>query len=311
MACIARNPRCGTSAPSDVVPEPLTQVGAALGVLGAIIGALGALGQIQAVVAALGGAFGGGMIAGLLAVIGIIIIIGLFSLNRCIQGKGLATCIAGCVSNIKESFSDTVEDIFPFASQHNRVDVTVKSFFWDFVEQSGAFVFCTEEAYPRRSEIMRCYYYTERVCNAITGALYGAAVAGGAGLIVAAVAAAAIGCATVILCILALLVAVLIAVAAALIGAFAGGQIAKAASDDSPPAANTGIAISVGDLVTVNGNMQQREFDDNANVLWWENSTAAHGRIADGTPQPFSYCDIDEQLTDGMDACPRAPVVIG
>ena len=308
MACIARNPRCGVSAPTDVVPEPLTQVGAALGVLGGIIGVLGALGQVQAVVAALGGAFAGGLIAAALAVIAIIIIIGLFGFNRCIQGEGLATCIAGCVSNIKESFSDTSEEIFPFTGQHNRVDVTVKSFFWDFVEQAGAFVFCTDASYPRRSEIMRCYYYTDRVCNAITGAMYGAVAAGVGGLIVAAIAAAAIGCATVFLCILALIVAVLIAVAAALIGAFAGGQIAKAASDNSPPATDTGVALSIGDLVTVNGNMQRREFDDNANVLWWERSTATHGRIADGTPQPFSYCEIDEQLPDFMDACPRAPI---
>jgi hypothetical protein len=136
-------------------------------------------------------------------------------------------------------------------------------------------------------------------------------VVGGIGGIIAGVAiGAAIGCAAsgpfYFLCLLlVLLIAAIVAAVAALVGAFIGGQIAKAASDDTPPAADDGTTIAVGDLVTVNGNMEQRDEDNKANVLWWTHSTSFHGRASDSTPQPFSYCEIDDQLTD--DACPRAP----
>jgi hypothetical protein len=208
------------------------------------------------------------------------------------------------VSDIEESFGDALQEIFPFSGQHTRVDITVKSFFWDVLEQSNAYVFCTEASYPKRSEIMRSYYYTERVCNAVTGSLIGAAAGGIAGFIAGAAVAAAIGCATVVLCIFALLFAALIAAVAALAGALAGGQIAKAVSDNNMPTTSSGSAIGVGDLVTVNGNMEQRDYDNKANVLWWAQSTSLHGRVLDGTPQPFSYCEIDEQLM--VDGCPRA-----
>ncbi|MDZ7968763.1 MAG: hypothetical protein RM368_28060 [Nostoc sp. DedSLP03] len=307
MACIERNPNCGIGDSKDTVSEPLSQLGSALGVIGAIITAVIAIfgaKEIAEVVAALGGATGAGAISGALAVIAVIIVIGLFGLNRCQQGRGLPTCVAGVVSNIEESFGDALQEIFPFSGQHTRVDVTVKSFFWNVLEQSNAYVFCTEASFPKRSEIMRSYYYTERVCNAVTGSLIGATAGGIAGIIAGAVVAAAIGCATVILCIFALLLAALIAAGAALAGALAGGQIAKAVSDNNMPTTSSGSSIGIGDLVTVNGNMEQRDYDDKANVLWWAQSTSLHGRVLDGTPQPFSYCEIDDQLM--VDGCPRA-----
>lgn len=171
MACIERNPNCGIGGAGESVPEPLPQIGSALGVIGAIIGAVigiaGALDKIPAVVAALGGAVGASAISAALAVVAVIIIIGVFGLNRCQQGEGLRTCIAGVVSYIEESFSDAGQEIFPFTSQHTS---------------------------------------------------------------------------------------------------------------------DSGAAIAVGDLLTVNGNMAQRDYDNKANVLWWVSSTAFHGRVRDGTP---------------------------
>lgn len=314
MACVERNPNCGIGETGGSVPEPLPQIGSALGVIAAIISAVigiaSAADKIPAIVSALGGIGGGSAISGLFAVVAVIIVIAVFGLNRCTQGKGLRTCIAGAVSFIEESFSDAGQEIFPFTSQHTRVDVTVKSFFWNMLEQSSAFVFCSDASYPERSEIMRCYYYTERVCNAVTGSLVGAVVGGVGGIILGVVIGAAIGCAAsgpfYALCLLlVLLIAAIVAAVAALIGAFIGGQIAKAASDNTQPTSDSGNPIAVGDLVTVNGNMEQRDYDNKANVMWWTSSTSFHGRLRDDTPQPFSYCDIDEQLL--QDACPRAP----
>lgn len=111
------------------------------------------------------------------------------------------------VSYVEESFSDAGQELFPFSGQHTRVDVTVKYFFWNVLEQSGSYVYCSGAFYPERSKIMRCYYYTERVCNAIAGSLIGSGIAGVGGIILAAVVVAAIGCATVILCLFALLLA--------------------------------------------------------------------------------------------------------
>jgi hypothetical protein len=141
---------------------------------------------------------------------------------------------------------------------HNRIDVTAKSFFWDFVELNNAYVYCTSDPFPHMSEIIHCYYYTKRVCNAAV---------------------------------------------VALVGAFAGGNIAQAATGDQPPADGSGTTISTGMLLTLNGNMRQLEEDNKANCLWWVHHTQIHGRILAGTHQPFSYCDIDEQFT--IDACER------
>jgi len=308
MSCIERNPNCGSGESTDSVSEPLPQIGSALGILGSIISVGSAITGVKAIVAVLGGILVAGAIASGLAAIFITITIGVFRLNRCVGSEGLPTCVGGVVSNIEESFGDALQEIFPFSGQHTRVDVTVKSFFWDVLEQNNAYVFCTKASYPQRSEIMRSYYYTERVCVAARGSAIGAGIGGIAGIIAGAAVAAAIGCTTVILCIFALLLAALVAAVAALVGALVGGQIAKAVSDNNPdnniPTTNNGSAIGIGDLVTVNGNMEKRDYDKKANVFWWVQSTSFHGRVADSTSQPFSYCEIDEELM--VDACERA-----
>lgn len=306
MACIERRPRCGTP-DSSVVPTPLTEIGSVIGIISAIAGAVGGIIKGAETVGGIAigiGAAGSGAIAGAVAGIAVIIIVGLYVADRCIRTEGLAECVAGVVNEIVQDFSTAIEEIFPFTGIHDRVDVVVKARYWDVVEDGNAKVLCTSDAPPRRSEIMRCYYFTERVCNAAKGSLYGAGVGAVGGVIAGAAVAAAIGCATIIFCILALIVAALVAAVAALVGALVGGQIGKAASDDDSPSAADGTQISVGDLITVTGNMLRREEDEGANVFWWVSTSSLSGRMPDSAPSnPFSYCEVDDIFT--MDSCPR------
>lgn len=311
MACIDRRPRCG-AAEAPVIPEPLSTIGAAFawifglfGIIGTVAGIFEKISVVGGILKigsiTIGGAGAAGAASAALAGITIIVIVGTFAIDRCVQGEGLRECIAGVVNEIIESFSSAMDELFPFSAMHDRVDVVVKSRFWDVVESGDAFVHCTDEAPPRRSEIMRCYYYEDRVCNAGEAGIWGATAGAVGGIIAGAAIAAAIGCATVIFCLLAIIVAAIVAAVAALVGAFAAGQVAKAVGEDTHPAAG-GTAISVGDLVTVHGNMQRREEDGGANVIWWQSSTDLHGRVRDGLSEPFSYCEIDEELP--MDGCP-------
>lgn len=314
MACIDRRPRCGV-ATTPVIPEPLSKFIAAIGSIWGIITALLAIGKALGAVSVAGGvisiggvtigtAAAGGALAGAAAAVAMIVIIGLYALDRCVEGRGLAECIAGVVTGVVDSFDSALDELLPFTAMHDRVDVVVKSRYWDVVEDGQAFVFCTDHEPPKRSEIMRCYFFDRRVCDAATGAQIGGAVGAVAGVIAAAAIAAAIGCATIILCIFALILAALVAAAAVLAGALVGGQIGKATSTNDAPTSSGGGTIAVGQLVTVHGNMQRREHDSAANVMWWSHSAQFHGDSM--SPQPFSYCDIDDELT--MDGCP-APVV--
>jgi hypothetical protein len=310
MACIERRPRCGVAS-TPVVPEPLTKfiaaIGSIWGLIGIILGigkAIGAVSVSGGVISvggfAIGTAAAGGAIAGAAAAITMIVIIGLYTLDRCVEGRGLAECVAGVVNTVVDSFDSALDEILPFTAMHDRVDVVVKSRYWDVVEDGQAFVYCTDQEPPRRSEIMRCYFFDRRVCDAAHGSQIGGAVGAVGGVIAAAAIAAAIGCATIILCIIALIVAALVAAAAVLVGALAGGQIAKAASTNDAPTAAGGGTIQVGQLVTVHGNMERREHDSAANVMWWAHQAMFHG--VSMSPQPFSYCEIDDELT--MDGCP-------
>lgn len=309
MACIERSPRCGTV---SVIQEPIGNLTSIvlmiIGIIGIIVSLLkyeAAAEIVAKIVAWLGGAFFGGALAGFLAAVGVLIIIASYLTDRCNAKEGEQECIAGVVQNIVQDFSGTLEEFLPFTAMHDRIDVVVKSNYWDKVERNAVRVFCTDEAPStfRQSEIMRCYYYTERVCDAARGALVGGAVGAVGGIIAAAFIAAAIGCATIILCLIAILVAALVAAAAVLIGALIGGQVGKNISDDSTPSDNSGTEISIGDLITVNGSIVTKDYDEGANVVWWVASSSLSGRVPDSTPDnPFSYCEIDEIFM--MDGCP-------
>jgi hypothetical protein len=311
MAC--ENPdirivKCGDQlGVADSVSTPFGKIGAVFGVVGTAIGVVTTIVTITekllAVVAALGGATVSGALVGLATVIFFIVLIGMYALDRCIQGEGVSDCVAGAISTIVGSFSSAWDELFPFTAMHTRVDVIVKSRFWLKVEQNNAFVHCTNDTAEHRSEILRCYYFTNSVCQAATGSQIGAIPGAVAGVIAAAIVAAAIGCATVILCLFALLLAAIVAAIAVLVGALIGGQIAKANATDTSPSSTTGTVLTVGDLVTVNGNMKRRDEDQKANIFWFAGQTNLLGRVPAGIRQPLSYCEINDLVPNDMDGC--------
>jgi hypothetical protein len=311
MAC--ENPdirvvKCGDqTGGGESVSTPFGKIGAVFGVAGTIIGVITTIVTVSekllAVVAALGGAAASGALAGAATAILLIVVIGLYALDRCVEGRGVSECIAGAINEIITDFNSATDELFPFTAMHTRVDVIVKSRFWNKVESNNAFVHCTDDAAEHRSELFRCYYFTDRVCNAAHGAQVGAAVGAVAAVIAAAAIAAAIGCATVILCIFALLLAIIVAAIAVLVGALIGGQIAKATTDDTAPTSGSGSVLTVGDLVTVKGNLERRDEDQKANLFWFAHETDLLGHVPAGIRQPLSYCEINDLIADGMDGC--------
>lgn len=305
MACIDDRPNCGTP-DADLVPEALSEVVKWIGIIWGGLGAAIALAKFLGTISVSGGiiSVGGTTIAtGLFAGAGVgfavavttFIVVLLSARDRCTQSDADSECVAGVVVAIEDSFSSTLDELAPWRAMHDRVDLVVKSFFWQVVESGNAFVFCTEEASPRKSEIMRCYFFDRRVCDAATGAAIGAGVGAVAGILAAALIAAAL-CVTVVLCILGLILAALAAAALVLGGAAVGGQLAKAASTDQDPSAE-GQTLATGHLVTVNGPMERRGYDDGANVIYWADSAQFHGMSM--SPLPFSYCEINDELDDG------------
>ena len=310
MACIERTPRCGEV---DLIEEPIDVAISIISILITIGGIIAASveyeavgGFLQSVAGFLGGAGAASAVAAAIVAIALIVLIGSYAIDRCTSDGGDSQCLAGVVNNVVEDFSgDAWEELFPFTAMHDRIDLVVKSKYWDKVENNAVKVFCTDEPPStfRRSEILRCYYFTERVCNAATGSIYGGTAGAVVGIIGAALAGAAIGCATIILCLFALLLAVIIAAVAVLVGALIGGQIAKATSDDTSPSDSSGTSIVVGDLLTVNGPLSTRDYDEGANVMYFVITSSLSGKASDGTPSnPFSYCEIDEEFS--MDGCP-------
>ncbi len=317
MACISKRPGCRN--PEDSVPDPLSKIGGLIGLASLISGFIGFLldkaSEVPEIAKFLGlesagGVFSPETLAGIFVGVGtaivVLAIIVLFYASRCDSIENSLECVAGVVHEIVQDFSSITEEIFPFTAMHDRVDIIVKSKYWQVVESGNPKrVFCTDETIPRRSVIMRCYYYTDRVCKAARGALAGAILGAFGGAVNSILAAAAIGCAAgPIFCLLAIIVAMLIAATATLVGAFVGGQIAKASSDDTTPTNDDKRVISVGDLISVTGNMLMLDNDEGANVLWWVKSTSPCGKVPDSTPNnPFSYCEIDDIFE--MDECPN------
>jgi len=313
MACVDDNPNCG-EANVEATPESLTQVvgwiviifGLA-GILISIVKAIGAI-TVSGGTISIGGTaitsglFAGGAVGFAVAVTTFIMVL-MSARDRCNPSKAESQCVAGVVNGIVPSFSNTRDDWLPWQAMHDRVDVIVKSFYWQIVEGGNAYVFCTDQPRPRRSEILRCYFFEQRVCDAADGAAAGAAVGAVAGIVAAALIAAAM-CTTLVFCLLGLLIAAIVAAAAVLGGAAIGGQIAKAASENKDPTADTGETLEVGYLVTVRGPMEPRGYDEGANAIYWATNAQFHGLSM--SPQPFSYCEINDEFDDG---CQGEPVV--
>jgi len=294
---------------SDNTPSFWSALASAASALGTAAGVISALLTFAKLIIAGTLTIGVGIIlagvAAVLVVLGVIITRGV---DSCTQGGDdrVNFCIAGVVNSVSPSFNSASDQIFPFSATQNEIDVVSKSKYWNIIQKSNAFVWCNTDIVQNsdtdNSEIIRVYFYTPAVCNAVIGAAVGAAVVGAAAVVVVAVAAGIIGvgCATFFGCLLALIIAAIIVAVAALLGAFAGGQIAKAASGSTSgtSAGNVG-SIAAGDLITCTGPLQIRGDDNGANVFWWCNSFSLSGTIS--TPAPFRYCDVDSQFP--MDGC--------
>ena len=253
--------------------------------------------------------------------IGGLIIIGLIiaeMLDTCHQNTDnlVDVCVAGIVNDVVPSFNSALDELFPFTANHNRVDVVSKSKYWHIIQQSNAFVWCNADVNSStdpdvdddNSEIMRCYFFTASVCDAINGSLIGA-VAGAAGGVVADYYLAPLlaelvgyGCASIIGCLFALLIAAIIAAASAVVGALVGGQIGKAAggSPSNTTVGNVG-TITKGDLISCTGPISIRGDDNGANVFWWVTEFSLSDNIMNSVPQPWRWCDADSQFP--MDGC--------
>ena len=299
MACIDREPACH---PLDPDTEGLTVLGS-MALWMTIAGLLGTLVGLLTLGTGIGGAFLGAVVAVLIAAIWLMVSMGEWGRIKCNGIVGTEACAAGVVSHIEPAFSNGIDGAFPFMAIHDRVDLVVTSAFWDLVEDGATTVHCTDETYPRRSEILQCHYYTPSICTAMTGTYVGIGVGAVAGVALGIAAAVAIGCATLILCILAILVAILIAVVTVILGAMAGGKIGRAAGEESGPSGETaegeGISLSVGDLITVRGNLATV----GPRIFWWVEETTYHGRASADLAQPYSYCDIDLELPAGTEGC--------
>ncbi|MCX5238883.1 hypothetical protein OG824_27140 [Streptomyces prunicolor] len=311
MACVSDRPNCGVERalnPLNEIVSLVTFIASLVGIIVAIYGLLGWIkisssGVVLVNGIAVGAGFGAGLIAGFVAAVATFVLIAHYGADRCTQGTGESECLAGVVIGLENSFSSTWDELFPWRAMHDRVDIVVKSFYWQVLEASDAYVFCTAEEMPEKSEIARCYFYDRRVCAASQGAATGAAIGAVIGIVVAAFIAAAL-CVTIVLCVLGLILASAAASAIVFAGAAIGGQIAKGFSTDDDPSAE-GQTIQVGSLVTVHGPIQNREDDSNANVVYWADSAQFHGTSM--SPQPFTYCDINDELAE--DGCRRVPVI--
>ncbi|HEY1348506.1 MAG TPA: hypothetical protein VGF67_02630 [Ktedonobacteraceae bacterium] len=295
-------PHCGAQA------EP-TISGTTATATATVTTVIGAAGTIYSVVNTLNGTIG---TAGTSVIYGAAIIaavvtwtvIFVFYYERCLDTpRGFDGCSSGVIEQIVLAFSSTVEQVFPFAGMHDRVDVVVKSTYWPLVSANARFVRC---AGFDGSPILSGFYHNDQVCAAGLGAAIGGAAGAVAGIIIAAAAALAIGCATWILCILALIVAIVLAIVATVIGATAGGAIGKAAASSGTPGSSGGglipaTPLSVGDYVTTRGNLIISGDLEGAIVYWFVQNTTLHGRST-GSPH-FDHMDPDKNLI--IDACPN------
>lgn len=316
MACIERRPNCGSPLPNADL-EPLEDIAAVaaviVSVVTAVVAVISAIGSItvegDVITIEIGdfvltqfGSVAGASVAFITAAIIVGTII-LYKVERCNGNTGTRECIAGVVNEVVPDFADTVQTMFPFTAMHNRADMVIKSKFWDAAESGDAYVYCTDVEPPERSIIMRCYFYSSQVCSAMDGAIAGGIIgglvgtAGGYGLMTA------IACAGFFLCLLVLLLVVAVAAIFTLAGAAAGGNIAMASSGNSPAVVDD-LPVSVGDYLTVRGHMEQKGYDNGANVIWWVDvgSSSLSGQASSDVPSnPYSYCDLDEDFEE--DAC--------
>ncbi len=206
----------------------------------------------------------------------------------------------GCVAGVVETVVNAESKLFNM--HHGRVDVVVKSMYWDVLTRGNPpFLWCAgcancsasvASAAPANriwcSPMLRCYYRS----NAVVGAALGAAIGATAGAILGAVLgsiaaialAGACGCGVTVVfapfCLLVVLLLTILAVVivclCALIGGAVGSEVGRAAADKGPlPAIDdspgskpgTHVAIQPGAYVSVFGYLVQTVDALGANAL--------------------------------------------
>jgi hypothetical protein len=333
-------PICGASltAEGPAFTRTLNWVIAACGFIGGAISAITVAGKVVETVQtasqllsflfgwsswAVGGALAaaGGALLGSAIGLGIVLSKGIDRL----QGRpGANRCYGGVVNGIALAFSSGRDWAFPYASQHNRVDVVVKRIYWPLVDaMPRQFVWCATDA--RRSALIRSYFRTAQVNNAAGGAIAGAAVGAVGGAIAGYFAgvgvAAAIGSAAcsaslwfyliclVVVIVVALIVALICTLVTATIGGAIGAGATSSTGSGAAPQGQGGGSISLGDYITLNANLTVYGEDNDAWVAWWVDETAIppalHGSSPNGEgaggAAPFNFVDADDGF---VDACP-------
>ena len=309
-------PTCGPQGEStDDTLKVILAIWGMLGTAGSVYGILsGAAGKTFALLGVVGPQLV--WLAAAVAALATLITVFAFYWDRCLQDpEGMNACSAGVVNEIAKTFSDTSEQVFWFTAMHPRVDVVVKSMYWDLVQQLALHVKCALD--PDESPIMQCFYRSAQVCAIGLGSTIGAAVGAAVGILAGVAIAAAIGCAGsgifYVLCfVIVMLIAAIVAVIITLIGASIGGGIAGSVVGEAGPTAESGNVLQVGDYVSTFGNLITYGNLEGARVYWFVERTVTHGRST-GSPQ-FSYTDPDNALTDPatnlpIEACPPRVVI--
>ena len=307
-------PLCGGTTPGD------TRIGTFIAVVGVVLGAIGGLGTAlgwfaspaEHIVFSVGSvsftaAIVAGSAAGALLTAGFVFV---SAIDRLKSRDGVKACYAGVADAFVPAFESGWDTVFPFAAQHDRMDVVVKPAYWPLVVMPpSAFVHCNDDSLD--SPVIRSYYYSDEIEGAAYGSMVGAAVGAVGGFIAGLLVGVAIGCAGgPILCAIAFLVALLVAAAIVLAAAFAGGNIGRAIAGNSTPSGSPAGTegsqeLGSGDYVSVNGNLVVYAEDNNAIVSWWVESTSVHGRSTFGEGvgggSPFNFTDPRDRLEP--DAC--------
>jgi hypothetical protein len=291
-------PACGPQ-PGPVVNSPITDI---FFLIGLVSGGISAIAKAIDLAKGAGDfSFAGIGAVGAAGVAGAVIafaVVAYMLYNRCAPRDGAVRCWAGAVNGITESFDSGWDVVFPSGAMHPRVDVVVKSQYWPLAVQGAGLVVCSPPPPGVGSPMIQTFYKSKAVCAAGAGALFGAAVGVGAA-VATAIAIGAIGCAFIILCLLALLIAAIVGAIMALTGAAVGGAIGRALAGDDSPTATGGVAIAVGDLITVSGKLLTMDEFDLANVGWWGQGTTLHGAVA--APPPYDDTQAGQLL---VDSCP-------
>lgn len=236
---------------------------------------------------------------------------------KCSPRPGKEHCSSGVVQDVIPAFSDSPsDDFFPYAANHDRVDVVVKSEYWSLVAgltdgiTSGINVICNQDS--DQSPIMPGFYKNPKVCAAGVGAMIGAIPGALIGLAIGLLLATGFACGPLAFaCWLAVLIIIAFCVAVfALIGAAIGGVIAASITPASGPSATGGgrvYPISQGDFVSTVGNTTPVDDASNALTFWFVTSTSLYGNT--GAIDYYSYHLPDSVLADAWDVCQKSPWV--